>query len=47
MVLGELGLFRERTGADRGLVGWLEGRLKGLRAKKPLVGLTEWHPTSP
>lgn len=45
MVLGELGLLRElfRTGADRGL----EGRLKGLRPKKPLVGLAEWHPTSP
>lgn len=46
MVLGELGLVLELevlAGAERGL----EGRLKGDRWKKLLVGLAEWHTGSP
>lgn len=43
MVLGDPGLTLDLAGADIGL----EGRLKGPRVKKPLVGLAEWHVGTP
>lgn len=43
MDLGDPGLFLDRAGADIGL----EGRLKGPRLKKVLVGLAERQLGSP